>query len=66
MTNTENKNIDPIEFLTLYQKIDKLKPKTFEYISGLIDGISAGFDIAVNQQEQKGAWECKDNNRSLT
>lgn len=55
MTNTENKNIDPIEFLTLYQKIDKLKPKTFEYISGLIDGINVAFDIAVNHQDQKGA-----------
>ena len=55
MKNTENKKIDPVEFLMLYQKVDKLKPKTFEYVKGLIDGISAGFDIAVNQQEQKGA-----------
>lgn len=55
MTNTENNKINPIEFLTLYQKIDKLKPKTFEYISGLIDGINVAFDIAVNHQEQKGA-----------
>lgn len=55
MTNTENKNIDPVEFLALHQKIEKLKPKPFEYISGLIDGISTGFDIAVNQQDQKGA-----------
>lgn len=54
MTNTENKKIDPIEFLTLYQKVNKLKPKTFEYVNGFIDGISAGFDIAVNQQDQKG------------
>lgn len=53
MTNTENKKIDPVEFLTLYQKVDKLNPKTFKYVNSFIDGISAGFDIAVNQQDQK-------------
>ncbi len=35
MTNTENKNIDPVEFLTLYQKIDKLKPKRLNILAVL-------------------------------
>lgn len=55
MTNTENKKIDPIEFLAVYQKMQQLTPKALERVNGFIDGISAGFDIAVNQQEQKGA-----------
>lgn len=52
MTNTENKKIDPVEFLTLYQKMQQLNPRAFECIKGFIDGISTGFDIAVNQQDQ--------------
>ena len=55
MTNTENKKIDPIELLAVYQKMQQLSPKALERVNGFIDGISAGFDIAVNQQEQKGA-----------
>lgn len=55
MTNTENKKIDPVDFLAVYQKMEKLNPIAFERVCGIIDGISLGFDIAVNQQEQKGA-----------
>lgn len=55
MTNTEDKKIDPVEFLAVYQKMQRLSPKALERVNGFIDGISAGFDIAVNQQEQKGA-----------
>lgn len=55
MTDTEAKKIDAVAFLEMYQKVDKLKPKAFEYVNGFIDGISAAFDIAVNQQDQKGS-----------
>lgn len=55
MTNTEKKNIDPAEFLTMYDKIQRLDPIAFARVNGFIDGISVAFDIAVNQQDQKGA-----------
>lgn len=54
MTNTENKKIDPVEFLVMYEKIRNLKPVAIERVNGFIEGISAAFDITVNQQDQKG------------
>ncbi len=55
MTNTENKKIDPVEFLAVYQKMQQLSPKALERVNGFIDGISAGFHLAAEQQEKKGA-----------
>lgn len=53
MNDTDKKKIDAVAFLEMYQKVDKLKPKAFEYVNGFIDGISAAFEIAVNQHDQK-------------
>lgn len=55
MANTENKKIDPVEFLAVYQKMQQLSPKALERVNGFIDGISAGFYLAAEQQEKKGA-----------
>ncbi|MCM1009097.1 MAG: hypothetical protein NC485_14510 [Ruminococcus flavefaciens] len=55
MTNNKKENIDAAALLAMYRKVDKLKPKAFEYVNGLIDGISVAIDIAVNQKNQKGA-----------
>lgn len=55
MTKTENKKIDPVEFLAMYQKIEKLNQMAFERVCGFIDGISANFNIAADQKDQKGA-----------
>ncbi len=55
MTNTENKKIDPVDFLAVYQKMQQLNPKALERVNGFIDGISAGFNLAADQYEKKGA-----------
>lgn len=55
MTDTKKEKIDPVEFLAMYEKIRQLNPIEFARVNGFIEGINAGFDIAVNQQEQKGA-----------
>lgn len=57
MTDTKKENIDAAALLAMYRKVDKLNPIAFALVSSFIDGISAGFDIAVNQQEQKGVRE---------
>lgn len=41
--------------ITAVNLAEKLGTTCEELVNGFIDGISAGFDIAVNQQEQKGA-----------
>ena len=51
MANTENKKIDPVEFLALYQKMQQLNPRAFECVKGFIDGISVGFDLAADQKK---------------
>lgn len=55
MTNTKNREIDPVEFIAMYEKIHKLEPIAIERVNGFIEGISVAFDIAVNRQDQKGA-----------
>ncbi|MBQ8180577.1 MAG: hypothetical protein IJ010_01205 [Ruminococcus sp.] len=55
MNENKKETIDPVEFLAVYQKMQQLSPNALERVNGFIEGISAGFDIAVNQQEQKGA-----------
>lgn len=55
MTDTKKENIDAAALIAMYRKVDKLNPIAFALVNSFIDGINTGFDIAVNQQEQKGA-----------
>lgn len=49
MIENKNQRIDPAEFLAMYQKLQRLNPRAFERVCGIIDGVSVGFDIAANQ-----------------
>lgn len=55
MTNIDNKRINPVEFIEMYEKIQKLSPIAIERVNGFIDGFVAALDITVNQKNQKGA-----------
>lgn len=55
MEKTENKKIDPVDFLMMYQKMEKLSPKALERVNGFIEGISAGFNLASENCDKEGA-----------
>lgn len=47
---------DPVKFLELYQKIEKMNPLACERICGIIDGMSIAVEVA---EKTKGGSQIK-------
>lgn len=53
MANVRDTTINPTDFLTMYQKMQRLNPLAYERVCGIIDEISIWENTLLNSIEQE-------------